>query len=230
MPRQPFLPKYKGKDHTFGDMESSGPQDRLYALVGRCVAEWSRVDQLMSMILAAMLGGSPSAGVALFTTLRNARAQRDAISAVGDISLDESKRELLEAVINVFISVGKLRHDLAHGLIGYSIDVPDILVWADSGKMSDIEARAWLPKDTTYIDKLYELIFFYKEDDLEECLRDIKSVYEDAFHLYCIIRHDMNELDPIWQKLCSSPRIAQELARLRQGTKSSPPKPQLPPS
>jgi hypothetical protein len=228
VPRQPFVPKYKGKHFCFDNRGLEARPD-FAALIGQSIAEWSRVEHEMAMVMAALLGSNPEPGVALFTTLRNARAQRDAMSAVGSVVLQDDKVLLFESVLDVYAAVGKLRHDLAHGVFGWSFDEPDLLLWVKSSDLANYEAEAWFrfkqspPERAVHNhDRLEGLIFYYRDQDLREILSEIEACKSITFSFYGCLRHNWQPTSEEYLQLCSEPHISQALDRLRQGKKSAP--------
>jgi hypothetical protein len=228
MARQPFLPRYKGKHFCFDHrgLDSNPP---AASLVGRIVAEWARVEHQMAMIMAAMLGDAPAAGVALFTTLHNARAQRDAMQAVATVVLCGDRLPLVKAMLKVYVSVGKERHNLAHGIFGWSFDIPAITLWVQSSDLASYEAESWFrftaaspgPLKLNH-DKLETLIYYYDIDSLTDILRNISVVKDLLFRFYGTIRHDYDATSEEHLRLCNEPLIAQALSEILADKKNNP--------
>jgi mannose-6-phosphate isomerase-like protein (cupin superfamily) len=61
---------------------------RMAEGVGRCIMMFSYVDWIMALVLAAVMKAESEASVAIFLTLRNARAQRDLLIAAAEMTLD----------------------------------------------------------------------------------------------------------------------------------------------
>ena len=82
MARQPFNPTYSGTPIAMApSMIDEMP--RLAQLVGRIAVNWTGVDLQMALLLGSLIGVENEAAVAVFASLRNHRAQRDALSARG---------------------------------------------------------------------------------------------------------------------------------------------------
>jgi hypothetical protein len=228
MARQPFLPQYKGKHFCF-DHRGLDANPAAASLVGRIVAQWARVEHQMAMIMAAMLGDAPAAGVALFTTLHNARAQREAMHAVATVVLRGDRLTLVEAILKVYGSVGKERHSLAHGIFGWSFDIPAITLWVQSSDLASYETESWFRFTTAAPDplnlnhdKLETLIYCYDIDSLTDILRNISVVKDLLFRFYGIIRHDCGAASEEHLRLCNEPLIAQALSQILADKKNNP--------
>lgn len=227
MPRQPFPPKHKGKHFCFDNrgIETNVP---AAALVGRIIAEWSRVEHQMAMVMAAMLGDTPAAGVALFTTLRNARAQREAMSAVGATIITGDMAILFEATLALYTAIGKERHSLAHGILGWSFDIPHVTLWVSSSDLANYESEAWFRFTTTPYDRkthnhdsLESLIYVYSTECLQALLTDVDKANNSVALLYRIIRHKKNSASEEYLQLSNEPRVSGEIARIRQDKKNN---------
>lgn len=198
----------------------------MTALIGQIVCEWSKAEHAMAMVLAAMLGENLTAGVALFTALRNARAQREAVQAVGASALSEQHNALLLAITAIYTSSGKLRNDIAHGIFGFSFDVEQAMIWVSSADYANYNASTYgkLAKlGESFVDhsELEKVMFVYKMKDFEEALSEIKYAHNLTFMFYGLARRRFFGGSEDYQKLCSEPRVVRELDRLRQGGKNN---------
>ena len=124
MPRQP-LPRNLHKGPWL-----IGPgivEQRLehVAIIGRITTFWPDVVQQLGLLLGVMLGVNSEAAVALFATLRNARARREGLEAVAELNLDPEYHELFEAILTIVGAAEKERDHLAHGCYGMSEDIQD---------------------------------------------------------------------------------------------------------
>ena len=96
MARQPFLPTYAGVPTRMAPSIING-MPKLAELVGRCVINWSGVELQLALALGSTLGVGNSASVAVFLSLRNHRAQRDALRAAADKALSGELKDLFGA-------------------------------------------------------------------------------------------------------------------------------------
>ncbi len=98
--------------------------------VGRIAINWSGVELQLSLALGSMLGVESEAAVAVFLSLRNHRAQRDALKAAGWKTLSEGDWEVFEALLHVHSELDKQRNDVIHGVWGRSEKTPDGIIWS----------------------------------------------------------------------------------------------------
>ena len=86
----------------------------------------------MGIILGVLIGGDSEAGVALFSTLQNARARRDVLNVVAELRLRDRRLELFHGVFNVARSAETERNHLAHGCFGVSAELQDSVLWVET--------------------------------------------------------------------------------------------------
>ena len=97
MPRQPY-PRNLDPP-VFGPAHAKMP--RLAEAVGRCIMAFSWVDWQMAVLLAAMMKAQSDASIAIFLTLRNARAQREVLIAAAEVTLRGRHKEIFDALMIV---------------------------------------------------------------------------------------------------------------------------------
>ena len=124
MPR-PY-PKGSSLYLKMADAAESRPGHAL--LAASIISQYAHVEAGIRLVYLAMLGDNPGPAAASFTSLRNARAQHDALMAVAESVLSPSDRAILEAFWKLYVSVGNERNALAHGLWAVDEKQPDALV------------------------------------------------------------------------------------------------------
>ena len=75
MPRQPYPPSYRKPIYGIAHPER---MTQMAEAVGRCIMMFSYVDWQMALLLAAIMKADSEASIAIFLSLRNARAARRA--------------------------------------------------------------------------------------------------------------------------------------------------------
>jgi hypothetical protein len=129
MARQPFLPTYKDAPSQMGpDLIETLP--KVAELVGRIAINWSGVELHLSLALGSLLGVESTAAVAVFLSLRNHRAQRDALQAAAEKTLTGELKELFDAILHVHKELDKQRNDVVHCVWGRSEATPDGIIWS----------------------------------------------------------------------------------------------------
>jgi hypothetical protein len=201
----------------------------LMAIVGQCAALWSEVDLHMAMLLSVLLKAETDAAVAVFLTLRTARAQRDALNAAAAVRLDESGQEIFGAGLNIVRGIEKQRNDLVHGCVGISDEMPDALLWLDQKHYAHWLSETWA-KGTNLTGRehseLAKKMFVYQRKDLEILCSDIRAAWDILFMLVIYVRWKPGDggksREQVYHQLCDLPQIQTELARMRSGQKSNP--------
>jgi hypothetical protein len=127
--RQPYLPQYKGKSSAMGaDIIERMPG--VAELVGRITINWTQVDLQLSLTMGSLLGVENKASVAVFLSLRNNRAKRDALEAASNVSLDKSLQDIFKKILKVHSLFDRQRNDMVHGVWGISEATPDGIIWS----------------------------------------------------------------------------------------------------
>jgi len=103
---------------------------KVAELVGRIAINWSGVDLHLSLALGSLLGVESAAAVAVFLSLRNHRAQRDALRAASEKTLTGDLKELFDAILKVHEELDKQRNDVVHCVWGRSEATPDGIIWS----------------------------------------------------------------------------------------------------
>jgi hypothetical protein len=116
--RQPLMSKYpEGSAFSIGhghDVLAARP--KAASLISQCLAAWSEVEFQTGVLLATMLRANSEPVIALYFTLVNERAKREALLAIAEYCLEDRERELFSLIVKAKGSISKQRADLAHGL------------------------------------------------------------------------------------------------------------------
>jgi hypothetical protein len=197
---------------------------QLAALVAAVIAFSAEIELQRGRLLAALLG-SPNheTALAMYLSLTSGAARRSALRAAAQTALTGVDLHLFEEITKASRATQKERNDFAHGLWGYSDDLPDSLLLVDS---------AYRLKDTLRINALFEQlsngiipqsvgdirldpsqIRVYREADLGRSVQNIERMY----HLHYALA-DLPTL-PSDAQLQLRARLSAQLRQLR------PPKP-----
>ena len=218
MPRQPFK-TVRPNAHYYINQNCMADRPAMAALVARCLTLWSQIDVGMSLILAALLDTRSDAAVAVYLSLSNARAQRDALASAAQISLLHEMLALFNAVMNIHKSSSGERNDLAHGIFGIVSDADDELIWCPSVKfaawMTRANQKAWnLEFDPDPHALLRDVLFIYKKSDLEQIFERFSFVFDVVSRLHMAIAPMPTAATDFGRNwLLSQPQIQAELAR-----------------
>jgi hypothetical protein len=194
MARQPFLPTYQGKPAAIGaSVIEEVP--RLAELVGRIAINWSGVEVQLSLALGSMLGVENAAAVAVFLSLRNHRAQRDALRAAADKSLSEGDAEIFEALLARHAELDKQRNDVVHCVWGKSEATPDGILWSSQQDHANMLITAYHLEQTgqlTYETTTHNMtkdLFVIRYADLEELNKTIIALDHSIMNFHAYLRY-----------------------------------------
>lgn len=220
MPRQPFLRARPGA-HYYINQNCMADRPEMAAIIAHCLTLWSQIDVEMSLILAALLDTRSDAAVAVYLSLQNARAQRDALSSAADVALTGQALDLFKAVLNTHKSSSGERNDLAHGIFGIVSDTVDELIWCPSAKfaawMTRANQKAWnLEFDPDPHAPLRNELFIYRKSDLEHILQRFNFVFDAVTRLHMSLSPIQGSADFGRNWLLAQPQIRAELDRVDQ--------------
>jgi len=220
MPRQPYPKSLAEPVYGIGQVRAMA---KIAEAVGRCIMAWSYVDWQMAVMLAAIMKAESDASIAIFLTLRNARAQRDVLVAAADTALQGEDREIFDAIMHVYASLQSQRADIAHGVFGLAPELNDGAAWIETRHLS----KRWVDKfyRSKAVDaiassndeaRLRDTSSIYKTADLDRLEESIRELWATAFHF-------TNSLGPLKDaaykselaKLCTLPQMALALAQTR---------------
>jgi hypothetical protein len=213
MRRQPFLPTYK--DSPTGIGASNIEQvPRLAQLVGRIAINWSGVEVQLALALGSMLGVENSAAVAVFLSLRNHRAQRDALRAAADKTLDGEPAEIFDAILARHEELDGQRNSAVHCIWGTSTSTPDGIVWSSQQDHANMLIRDYHMEKTgqlTYETRTHNMtkdLFVVRYADLEALNADIRALDQSVgnFHAYLRYKTDTAGRN-VYQALLNDPVI-----------------------
>jgi hypothetical protein len=222
MARQPFLPKYSKSELLHGPGHIP-KKPKIAEAVGRCIMTWSYVDWQMAVVLAALMKANSEASVAIFLTLRNARAQREVLVAAANMTLTGSDREIFDAIMLIYGGLQSQRADIAHGIFGL---VPngkdDEIPWIETKNLS----KDWIerfygtnakhpPKeDDRLAQKRASCV--YKLSDLERLEAEIRELWGIAFSFTSHLNFpDLQTATKQLEKQCILPQMARALSQTR---------------
>lgn len=220
--RKPLKKTYPNAKVTMG-VGYIEDRPKAAALVGRIITSWADIEVQTTRLLAELMGANIPQVAAVFGTLRNSRAQSDALNAAAEVVLNEKDLLLYQAHIARKASLEKERNDLAHGCFGVSVSIPDHIVWVSQADFLAFNA-AHKANQKTF--DLKEKQFVYEVGTLERIAQEIVEFYNQlGFYTgYLVARHDGPAGAAFrarrYGELCNQPHIKQALAIIK-GKKSS---------
>jgi hypothetical protein len=226
MSRQPLnYVRRKAKVRVPANALAERPE--LAALIGECIAVWSQVETQLAILLSAIMKAETGITAAVFLSIRNSRAQREALTAAAQIGLKDRELEMFSAIAILYQSLDSQRTDLAHGLFAISEDLPDALLWIDAKYFTDYHVKSWavaskgllgqIAKDAESEGKLRSEFFVYRKEDFLSLRDEINDFWGAVFRFGMFLRMPANPLaKQEFQKLYTLPPIQRALSRLRE--------------
>src|SRR6266545_8130648 len=217
MPRQPFLPSHSKADLVYG-IAHIAKKPKIAEALGRCMMVWSYVDWQMAVLLAALMKANSEASIAIFLTLRNARAQRDVLVAAAEMTLTGGDQKKFDAIMSIYASLQSQRADLAHGIFG---TIPegkdDEIPWIETKNLS----KDWVERFQKLMnedkphgqdEKLAQkrCTYIYKLADLERLETEITQLWGVAFAFTSYLNFPDSPLtaEVLGQQCAASPLMA----------------------
>lgn len=155
------------------------------ALVGKIVTSWADIEVQCARLLSVLMNTDIPESAAVFGSLRNSRAQSDALTAVAEISLNHKDLLLFNAYSKRKAALEKERNDLAHGCFGVSVSIPDHIIWVSQTDFLNFIAAPSSGKDgLTLNDKL----FVYELGTLERIASEISQFHSQLGSLIGYLR------------------------------------------
>jgi hypothetical protein len=229
MPRQPLLYVRSNAKYRFA-ANSLEERPELAGLIAQCISIWSNVEAHLAALLSAIMKADTAIASAVFLSIRNSRAQREALGAAAQIGLTGRELEMFEAIGIIYQTLDAQRTDLAHGIFAVSDDMPDAILWIESAHFTRHNLEMWKEISTkppqlgapATDEAVKDDLFVYRKDDLTKLRDEIKEFWLAVFlfHFYLKMRRPAEESainEAQFQKLYTLPQIQRALVRLREG-------------
>src|ERR1700722_10175401 len=128
VPRQPFSTKFPGARVELGPHHLAS-RPLASSLIAQCIAWWTEVELSTAVLLARMLKANTEPVVALYFSLTNERAKREAMTSIAESTFNAEDMRLFSAIILLKKSLEGQRNDLAHGLFGITDRDDEGVAW-----------------------------------------------------------------------------------------------------
>jgi hypothetical protein len=208
----------------------------LVVKVAHCIALSSHIENLMSGILASMLGTHAKPAAAMLGSLQSLGVKRIAIKAAAEEALtDPDDRDLFTAVLDECDTACKHRHRFVHWawarLATYHGQKPlKALFFIDPKTLlaHEADAQGFLHPNEgrgLFDDIDRSGVLVYRESDLDAAVRETEAAHDhlSAVRMLTIKGGQKHSVfEPLRQRLSAAPEIARRLAKLRALRKSDP--------
>jgi hypothetical protein len=227
MPRQPL--KDVSRNAKFR-MPANALAERpeLAAIIGECIAFCSQVEAYLAIMLGAIMKTETGISAAVFISIRNSKAQREALTAAAQVGLAGRELEMFSAIAIISQSIDNQTADLAHGIFGLSEDLTDDLLWMDSKDYTRLHIENWaeisrnsslvatLAHQSNNDDVMRDNFFVYRKADLVSLRDEIKELWRAIFLFTLCLRLPGNVIaEQEFQKLYTISPIERALSRIR---------------
>jgi hypothetical protein len=215
--RQPFLPAYEKFEMTLGaKVIEQRPQ--FVSAIGRCLTLWPFVEHQQAMLLGHLMKADDEATIAVFTALRQGRAQRDALIAAAEIALKSHDQHLalLKSVLKVIDRAGADRADIAHGNWDILQKRDDLVGWIESKHHAPWNTLAIAGTAEKYVghSELHKRLSVVSLQNIEDSYEQIDKAWKMAFDLLVLLRSSTSQ--GIYG--CSGQSLFEHLSELAAGS------------
>jgi hypothetical protein len=224
------LSRARPKAYALFDPKALTERPELAVLVARAIATWSEIEAQMGAILVRMLGAKAEPALAMFQALTSSPAQLAAMNAAAEATLSQQDKELFDAVMAAVRSSAAQRHDLAHCQWGYSEELPDALMLAESKHMMRFEreklelARAFSEGNFLAPEPQFprHKIHVYRKNDFTVVIERMDALRDYLYCLGFLVDRGFPWPDRIRSYLPGKPDIQAALHRIRKGSEKKP--------
>jgi len=214
MARQPINSRFSEPSLGFGP-GFLAQRPKAAALIAQCITTWTEVELQTARLLAAMWNANSEPVVALYLSLANARAKREALDAIASFVFSGEQTTLYEAVMRAKQSIEKQRVDLAHGLFGIVSEDPEGVVMISTTNrlkhMLDIDIkRTSIGVTADDFHTIRDLTFHYTINDLETILCETQHIHNIImrFSGYAVmVINRLNGAELLFQTLLNEPLV-----------------------
>jgi hypothetical protein len=211
--RKPLLPQFKKAQPIMG-VGLIEDRPKAAAIVGRIITAWADIEVQCARLLAKVMGTNVPAAAAVFSSLRNSRAQAEALEAAAKAVLDTQDRRLFSAYMARKAALEKERNDLAHGCYGVVTTMPEAIIWVSQADYITFTTTHEFGTDQDTLEAYRKKMFVYEIGTLERIAQEVAEFHGQlgGFIGY------LGSSDPAFRKeryvqLCGQPRIRDEMKK-----------------
>lgn len=211
--RKPLLPQFK-KCRPIMGVGLIEDRPNVAAIVGRIITAWADIEVQCARLLARIMGTNVPAAAAVFSSLRNSRAQSDALEAAAKAVLDNRDRRLFSAHMARKASLEKERNDLAHGCYGIEVSLPNAVIWVAQADYIAFTTAHETGTDEQTLEAYRKRMFVYEIGTLERIAQEIAQFHEQlGFFVGYLGVNDVQWRSQRYAQLCDQPHIREEMKK-----------------
>ena len=227
MSRQPLIRKYPNSHFVVGP-GALEDRPKAAARIAECISGWTEVELQVARLLATLLGANTRPTIALYLSLANERAKRDALNAIVQFTLSAAEQELFAAILGAKASVGKKRHDLAHGLFCEIKQEDEGIGWISTAdRIRHLLSLGSIDNPDPIIDAdVRPLISVYTLPDLDRILDEIANVHRLVYSFNSMMRAAGDARAELFSQLTNEPLVQESRSRTKKDRGTPPSEPQ----
>lgn len=183
------------------DAPSKNPE--MAARILRVMSSFGRLDGEIGLVFARLLRTEAHLGIAIYNQLVSTHAQDAALKAVAPMVLEDDELDFLMGLIELGRGHKEIRNDMAHGIWGYSEDLPKALLLInprDTNRLRGSMATVWERQKIAMANvaaiepalmkvltkPIQEEISVFREKDTNNLANEVQAVYNlwDSFAHY----------------------------------------------
>jgi hypothetical protein len=167
--------------------EALADKPQMAIRVSEIFATWSKIEQMLSLVLVQVLGAEENPAIAMYEVLTSQHLRLLTLDAAAKTALSQEDYQAFVAVMAVVKRVQAPRNQLAHWIWGICEQRPDLLALANPQKLRERELRArpLMRKDISefeaYRVEIEEAsrpldlahVFAYSQDDLDAAKQEL---------------------------------------------------------
>lgn len=191
MARQPLPRKYANGSWSIPN-PTGWRAPELKELIGACAAASAHVEMQFSLLMGSMLGIENDASVAVFCSIRNSRARRDALEAAARHVLAGETEVLFRAIMKEYGEVDSFRNDIVHGIWGQVDGLDDAVIWLSTENYAVWLVNAYheekAPKEPPN-EKLLRYCHLWKFSDIRDVVERLNRLQDAIRNLHAHLRY-----------------------------------------
>ena len=196
----------------------------LSAKAARCIALGSLIENLYGTIMVSMLGARAKPAAAMYASMRNARAQADAVRAVARVTLTQEELDFLDAVKVICDRAKKHRHHFAHWIWARADSYPEAITLINPADLLEYEANqpgmVQSNNDNRGLQSSFDPsgCLIYDEQALDEALAELIEAEELLAQLRILYVDFARKIraagDPLELPILEHPKVKAEVEKL----------------
>jgi len=215
---------------SLSDASPSNHRPELALLAMSVLAEWSILDSWLNGLFVIMCGPEPTAALDIYSSLSGGATKAVAFNAVAEKYLKPEEKEIYAAIMRLVVRARNQRNKLAHGVWGYSPQIPDGVLLCDAIPMMRYstaihEYHHTYSKNRQMPELPYDDIFVYYKNDFTSQSEAIRRLMNHVMEFRYALHRGMQWIgtSEAFEALVLQPDIQAEVSSIRAKNSRQPP-------